>query len=90
MTLVLVLHAHAPYVRPGPEEEPFFEALADTHLPLLGVFRRLAAGGLAVRAALSLSPTYCALIEDEGVRERFRRCARRTPRPGAGFSSSSS
>ena len=44
--LALVLHTHLPYVR-HPEEEDFleedwlFEAITETYIPLLELFRRL-------------------------------------------------
>ncbi len=76
--LVLVLHAHLPFVR-HPEYERFleedwlFEALSGCYLPLLGVFERLAAGGVPARLALSLSPTLISMLEDELLQERYVR-----------------
>ena len=76
--LALVLHAHLPYVR-HPEHEDFleerwfFEAVAETYLPLLRVFERLEDDGVDYGAALSLSPTLLAMFNDELLRDR---CAR--------------
>jgi len=77
-TVVLVLHAHLPYVR-HPEHERsleetwLFEAVADCYLPLLDVLGRLVDDGVPFRVTLSLSPTLVAMWNDELLRER---CAR--------------
>jgi 1,4-alpha-glucan branching enzyme len=67
--LLLLLHAHLPYVRhrvaPLPLEADWLpEAVAGTYLPLLEVLERLADEGVPVRFTLSLSPTLTAMLED--------------------------
>ncbi len=67
--LLLVLHAHLPYVRhPAPplplEADWLPEAVAGAYLPLLEVLERLAADGIPVRFTLSLSPTLLAMLDD--------------------------
>jgi len=76
--LVLVLHAHLPFVRhpeleSAAEEAWLFEALSECYLPLLGMLARLTAEGLPVRLALSLSPTLISMLEDELLQARYLR-----------------
>src|SRR5258706_7404263 len=76
--LVLVLHAHLPFIR-HPEHEFFleedwlFEALTETYIPLLRSWERLQAEGIPARIGISLSPTLCAMMEDELLQSRYRR-----------------
>jgi 1,4-alpha-glucan branching enzyme len=67
--LLLVLHAHLPYVRhtaePVAVEADWLpEAVAGTYLPLLEVLERLQEEGLGMRLSLSLSPTLLSMLED--------------------------
>lgn len=72
----LVLHAHLPYVR-HPEYDRFFEenwlyeALSETYLPLLRVFRGLERDGIPFRLTISLSPTLTSMLEDKLLCERY-------------------
>ena len=72
----LVLHAHLPFVR-HPEYDRFleenwlFEALSETYLPLLRVFRGLERDGVPFRMTLSLSPTLTSMLEDELLKTRY-------------------
>ena len=72
----LVLHAHLPYVR-HPEYERFleenwlFEALSETYLPLLRVFRGLERDGIPFRLTFSLSPTLTSMLEDDLLCQRY-------------------
>ncbi|MDR2589282.1 MAG: DUF1957 domain-containing protein [Spirochaetales bacterium] len=74
--LSFVLHAHLPFVR-HPESDNLleelwlFEAISETYLPLLGVFRRLEDEGVPFRLAVSISPTLAAMLEDELLQERY-------------------
>jgi 1,4-alpha-glucan branching enzyme len=76
--LILVLHAHLPYVR-HPEHERFleedwlFEALTESYIPLLAMMERLADDGVPFRLTLSLSPTLISMLEDELLQERYLR-----------------
>jgi len=84
-SLVVVLHAHLPWVRHPEhddhlEERWFFEALVECYLPLCETFERLADRGVPFRATLSLSPTLLALFDDPLIRERAARHLRRTVR----------
>src|SRR5690349_12430112 len=77
-TFALILHAHLPFVR-HPEHEDFleedwlFEALTETYLPLLRVFRRLAEEQVRFKIAISLTPTLGAMLGDDLLRQRYRR-----------------
>ena len=74
----LILHAHLPFVR-HPEHEDFleedwlFEAITETYLPLLRILRRLVDDGIAFKLTVSLTPTLCAMLRDELLRERYLR-----------------
>ena len=74
--LALVLHAHLPFVR-HPEHEHFleeewlFEAITETYIPLLQVMQRLERDGVPFKLATSLTPTLCAMLQDELLRERY-------------------
>ncbi|RMF76465.1 MAG: DUF1957 domain-containing protein [Acidobacteria bacterium] len=73
--LVIVLHAHLPWVRHPErpfylEEHWLFEAIAETYLPLVEVLRGLAVDGVPARLAIDVSPTLAAMLEDELLRDR--------------------
>jgi 1,4-alpha-glucan branching enzyme len=76
--LLLLLHAHLPYVR-HPEHERFseerwlFEALTDCYLPLLSLFEGLSKRGVPHRFTLSLSPPLMAMLGDRLLQQRYRR-----------------
>jgi 1,4-alpha-glucan branching enzyme len=74
--LSLVLHGHLPYVR-HPEYEEFFEerwlfeAITECYVPLVKVCDGLLADGIPFRFALSLSPTLCAMLQDDLLQRRY-------------------
>jgi 1,4-alpha-glucan branching enzyme len=73
--LLLVLHAHLPYVRHPEydrflEERWFFEAVVETYIPLIKFFDRLRAEGRPFRLTLSVSPTLANMMEDPLLRAR--------------------
>ncbi len=76
--LALILHAHLPFVR-HPEQEHFleedwlFEAITETYIPLLRMMQRLANDGVPFKLAMSITPTLCAMLQDELLRERYVR-----------------
>jgi 1,4-alpha-glucan branching enzyme len=76
--LALILHAHLPFVR-HPEHEHFleedwlFEAITETYIPLLRMMQRLANDGVPFKLAMSITPTLCAMLQDELLRERYVR-----------------
>jgi 1,4-alpha-glucan branching enzyme len=74
--LVLVLHAHLPFVRQPDhprflEEEWLFEALSESYLPLIETFERLAAEKVPYRVTLSVSPPLAAMLTDELLMQRY-------------------
>ncbi len=77
-SLALLLHAHLPFVR-HPEHEEFheedwlFEAVAETYIPLLRIFRRLASERVQVRLAMTMTPTVCAMLRDPLLQQRTER-----------------
>jgi len=74
--LMLVLHAHLPFVR-HPEYERFleedwlFEAISETYLPLLRVFNGLSDRGFPFRLTVSISPTLASMLTDPLLQERY-------------------
>jgi 1,4-alpha-glucan branching enzyme len=76
--LALVLNAHMPFVRRPDypsflEERWFFEALSETYLPLLALFRRLESDSIPFRITLAISPTLAAMLGDKILGERYIR-----------------
>ena len=73
--IVLLLHAHLPYVR-HPEYERFleenwlYEAISETYLPLLRVLRGLDADQVPCKLAISISPTLLSMLTDELLQQR--------------------
>ncbi len=76
--LALILHAHLPFVR-HPEHEHFleedwlFEAITETYIPLLQMMQRLANDNVPFKLTMSLTPTLCAMLQDDLLRERYVR-----------------
>src|SRR5216117_1903797 len=74
----LILHAHLPFVR-HPEHEHFveeewlFEAITETYIPLLRVMRRLVDDLVRFKLTMSITPTLCAMLQDQLLRERYVR-----------------
>jgi 1,4-alpha-glucan branching enzyme len=74
----LILHAHLPYVR-HPEHEQFleeqwlFEAITETYVPLLRMMQRLRDDGVVFKLTISITPTLCAMLQDQLLRERYVR-----------------
>ncbi|MDQ7087904.1 MAG: hypothetical protein Q9Q13_08640 [Acidobacteriota bacterium] len=73
--LVLVLHAHLPWVRHPElpfymEEHWLYEAVAETYLPLIQALRALEADGVPARLTVDVSPTVGAMLDDALLQER--------------------
>ncbi len=73
--LMVILHAHLPYVRHPEyerflEERWFFEAVTETYIPLIKFFDRLRDEGAPFRITLSISPTLANMMEDPLLRQR--------------------
>lgn len=76
--LVLVLHAHLPYVRHPEhahffEEQWLFEAITESYIPLIRVLEGLSRDRIACRITLSLSPTLLAMLQDRLLQQRYLR-----------------
>lgn len=74
--LALVLHAHLPFVRHPEqpdflEESWFYEAITETYIPLLKVFRQLAEDGIPFRITMSLTPTLLSMFKDPLLQQRY-------------------
>lgn len=74
--LMLVLHAHLPFVR-HPEYHAFleenwlFEAITECYLPLIRSLRKLDADGIAGSLSFTLTPTLCAMLSDAMLSQRY-------------------
>src|SRR5947207_11733874 len=77
-SLALVLHAHLPFVR-HPEHEEFleeewlFEAITETYLPLLAMMQRLVGDEVPFQLTMTITPTLCAMLQDQLLRDRYVR-----------------
>ncbi len=74
----VILHAHLPFVRHPEhehflEEEWFFEAITETYIPLLRMMQRLVDDAVPFKLTLSISPTLCAMLQDQLLCERYVR-----------------
>jgi 1,4-alpha-glucan branching enzyme len=74
--MLLVLHAHLPYVRHPEherflEEDWFFEAVTETYVPLAEMFGSLEAEGVRARAGVVLSPTLSEMLADPVLQGRY-------------------
>src|ERR1700733_6063678 len=73
--LLLVLHAHLPYVRHPEydrflEERWFFEAVIETYIPLIKFFDKLKSEGTPFKLTLAVSPPLANMMEDPLLRQR--------------------
>ena len=74
----LILHAHLPFVR-HPEHEHFleeewlFEAITETYVPLLHMMQRLVDDFVPFKLTMSITPTLCAMLQDQLLCERYVR-----------------
>ena len=76
--VALVLHAHLPFVR-HPEHEHFleeewlFEAITECYIPLLFTMQRLVSDAVPFKLTMSMTPTLCAMLQDELLQARYLR-----------------
>ena len=76
--LALVLHAHLPFVRHPEhedflEEDWFFEAITESYIPLLAMMERLVRDQVPFKLTMTVTPTLCAMLQDQLLRERYVR-----------------
>lgn len=74
--LMMVLHAHLPFVRHPEfsrflEETWLFEAISETYLPLLRMLDGLEQDGIYSRLCLSISPTLVSMLADKTLGDRY-------------------
>ena len=75
--LMLVLHAHLPFVR-HPEEPVFleegwlFEAITETYIPILHRLEHLTRDGVHARLTMTWSPPLCEMLADPLLQGRYR------------------
>src|SRR4026209_1460536 len=76
--LALILHAHLPFVR-HPEHEQFleeewlFEAITEAYIPLLRMMQRLVDDVVPFKLTMSITPTLCAMLQDQLLCGRYIR-----------------
>src|SRR5213596_3764359 len=76
--LALILHAHLPFVRHPEhdeflEEDWFFEAITESYIPLLTMMERLVADEVPFQLTMTVTPTLCAMLQDQLLLERYVR-----------------
>ncbi len=75
-SLLLVLHAHLPFVR-HPEHPDFleerwlYEAITETYIPLIEVYDRLLEDRIPFRITMSVTPPLAAMLRDALLQERY-------------------
>ena len=74
----LLLHAHLPFVREPEydrflEENWFFEAMAETYLPIIQMLRRLDERGVPGTLNLSVSSALLSMLSDDLLLKKFDR-----------------
>ena len=76
--LNILLHAHLPFIK-HPEYESFleenwlFEAITESYLPQLRMAHKLASESIPINLTFSFSPTLIAMLQDDLLKERYRR-----------------
>lgn len=76
--LMLVFHAHLPFVRHPEldyslEENWLFEAITETYVPLIMVFERLRSEGIDFCLTMSITPTLMSMLTDGFLQNRYHR-----------------
>ncbi len=77
--LVFVLHAHLPFVKhpgyPTPfiEENWLNEAILETYIPLIRVFRNLKRESVPFKITMSFTPTLSSMLVDPYLQNQFRK-----------------
>src|SRR6476659_6800006 len=74
----LILHAHLPFVRHPEyehflEEEWLFEAITEAYIPLLRMMQRLVDDSVPFKLTMSITPTLCAMLQDQLLCQRYVR-----------------
>ncbi len=74
--LCLVLHAHLPFVRHPEydfylEEQWLFEAISETYIPLIWMFKRLERENVHFRLTMSLTPPLISMLMDDHLQDKY-------------------
>ncbi len=74
--LCLMLHAHLPFVRHPEydfflEEQWLFEAITETYIPLLIMFKHLMRDGVDFRLTMSMTPPLISMLIDEHLQDKY-------------------
>ena len=76
--LMIMLHAHLPYIR-YPEHENFleenwlYETMTETYIPVINILENLIDDGVDFRLSLSLSPPLIEMLSDDLLMSRYQR-----------------
>ncbi|MDZ4725734.1 MAG: 1,4-alpha-glucan branching protein domain-containing protein [Leptospira sp.] len=76
--LVFMLHAHLPFVRHPGYDKPFIEenwlneAILETYIPLIRVFKNLKAENVPFKITMSFTPSLSSMLVDNYLQEKFR------------------
>jgi hypothetical protein len=76
--LMIMLHAHLPYIR-YPEHENFleenwlYETMTETYIPLINILENLVDDNVDFRLSLSLSPPLIEMLSDDLLMSRYER-----------------
>lgn len=76
--LMIVLHAHLPFVRhpeynDSLEERWLYEAITETYIPLLSHFEKMAEDGVRFRVTMSMTPPLVSMLTDSLLQDRYIR-----------------
>jgi len=80
--LMMVFHAHLPYVR-HPEHEEFleedwlYEAITETYVPFLKMLEGFERDGVAACFTMSMTPPLCEMLADKLLQDRYENKLRR-------------
>ncbi len=74
--LCLVLHAHLPFVRHPEydfylEEQWLFEAISETYIPLIWMFKRLEREKVDFRLTMSMTPPLVSMLMDPHLQDKY-------------------
>ena len=76
--MILFLHAHLPYIK-HPEYDEFleerwlFEAMMETYIPLIMMFRKLEKDDVPFRITMSITPPLMEMLSSEDMQKKFER-----------------
>jgi len=73
---VLTLHAHLPYINHPDfsefmEEKWLFEAINETYLPLLRVFKRLKSDHIPFKVTMSITPPLMEMLSNPDLKRKY-------------------